>query len=117
MNNEMQYAEKIRKEYAAKTAEENKLETLHKLDAAARRPAEIFAYTFGAVGALVLGLGMCLAMEVIGSLMPLGIVIGVIGIAMVAANYPIYSAIMRSRRKKYAQRILALSDELLQNDR
>lgn len=28
MNNEMQYAEKIRKEYAAKTAEENKLETL-----------------------------------------------------------------------------------------
>lgn len=49
--------------------------------------------------------------------MPLGIVIGVVGIAMVAANYPIYSAIMRSRRKKYAQRILALSDELLQNDR
>mgnify|MGYP005770692673 FL=1 len=37
MNNEMQYAEKIRKEYAAKTAEENKLETLHKLDAAAPR--------------------------------------------------------------------------------
>ena len=69
------------------------------------------------LGALVLGLGMCLAMEISGSLMPLGIVIGVVGIAMVAANYPIYSAIMRSRRKKYAQRILALSDELLQNDR
>ena len=56
-------------------------------------------------------------MEIIGSLMPLGIVIGVVGIAMVAANYPVYSVIMRSRRKKYAQRILALSDELLQNDR
>ncbi len=116
MENEMQYAEKLRKEYAAKTAEENKLDTLHKLDAAARRPAEIFAYTFGIIGALVLGVGMCLAMEIIGDLMPLGVVIGVVGIAMVALNYPIYKAIMRSRKKKYAQRILALSDELLQNE-
>ena len=80
---------------------------------AVRRPAAIFAYTFVILGALVLGVGMCLAMEVIGSLMPLGIVIGVIGIVMVAVNYPIYKRILSQRKKKYAPEIVALSDELL----
>ena len=67
--------------------ETNRLEQLKALDGAVRRPAAIFAYTFVILGALVLGVGMCLAMEVIGSLMPLGIVVGVVGIAMVSANY------------------------------
>ena len=71
---------------------------------------------FGIVGALVLGVGMCLAMEVIGSMMPLGIVIGVVGIAMVTANYFLYRAILRSRKKKYAKEIVSLSDELLKNE-
>ena len=112
---ERQYAEKLRFAYADKNESETKLEKLRKLDAAVRRPAEIFAYVFGILGALVLGVGMCLAMEVIASLMPLGIAVGVVGIAMVSANYFIYRAILKSRRQKYAQEILTLSDELLQN--
>ena len=113
---ERQYAQAVRAEYAPGSEEEGKLEQLKKLDRAARRPAEIFAYTFGIVGALVLGVGMCLAMEVIGSMMPLGIVIGVVGIAMVTANYFLYRAILRSRKKKYAKEIVSLSDELLKNE-
>ena len=112
---ERQYEEKLRRAYADKNESETKLEKLRKLDAAVRRPAEIFAYVFGILGALVLGVGMCLAMEVIASLMPLGIAVGVVGIAMVSANYFIYRAILKSRRQKYAQEILTLSDELLQN--
>ena len=112
---ERQYAEKLRLAYADKNESETKLEKLRKLDAAVRRPAEIFAYVFGILGALVLGVGICLAMEVIASLMPLGIAVGVVGIAMVSANYFIYRAILKSRRQKYAQEILTLSDELLQN--
>ncbi len=79
-------------------------------------PAYIFAYIFGITASLILGLGMCLAMQVIGTgipLMVLGIVIGVIGIALVSVNYPIFLAIMKSRKKKYAEKIIALSDELL----
>ncbi len=79
-------------------------------------PAYIFAYGFGIIASLILGLGMCLAMQVIGTgvpLMVLGIVIGIIGIALVSVNYPIFLAIMKSRKKKYAEKILALSDELL----
>ena len=113
MEQEKQFARQVRAEYAPGSEEEGKLEQLKKLDRAARRPAEIFAYTFGIVGALVLGVGMCLAMEVIGSMMPLGIVIGVVGIAMVTANYFLYRAILRSRKKKYAKEIVSLSDELL----
>ena len=93
--------------------ETNWLEQLKALDGAVRRPAAIFAYTFGILGALVLGVGMCLAMEVIGSLMPLGIVVGVVGIAMVFANYFLYRRILNARKRKYAGKIIALSDELL----
>ena len=110
---ESQQVSEIRSRYAAKSVSEEKIDKLTRLDRQARRPAEIFAYTFGTLGALVLGVGMCLAMEIIGSLMPLGIVIGVIGIVMVAVNYPIYKRILSQRKKKYAPEIVALSDELL----
>ena len=48
-------------------------------------------------------------------MMPLGIVIGVVGIAMVSANYFIYRAMLNARKRKYADKILALSDELLEH--
>ncbi len=106
---ERKYAESLRRRYGEKSASENKMEKLRKLDAAVRRPAEIFAYSFGIIGALVLGVGMCLAMEVFADLMPLGIA----GIAIVSVNYFLYRAILNSRRKKHAKEILSLSDELL----
>ena len=59
---------------------------------------------------------MCLAMQVIGAgvpLMVLGIVVGIIGIALISVNYPVFLAIMKSRKKKYAERVIALSQELL----
>lgn len=108
-----QYAEAIRREYEPKTEQVTKLEELKALDAKVHRPAAVFAYTFGVIGALVLGVGLCLAMKVIGDLMELGIVIGIVGIAMVSVNYLIYRAILKSRKKKYADQVMALSDALL----
>lgn len=110
---ERKYAEEIRRAYADKSENETKLEKLRKLDSSVRRPAEIFAYAFGILGALVLGVGMCFAMEVIAGMMPLGIAVGIVGIAMVTANYFIYRAILKSRRHKYAKEILDLADGLL----
>ena len=105
--------ENIRSQYEPKSEQLTKLEQLRKLDRKVRRPASLFAYVFGAAGALVLGTGMCLAMKIIANMMVLGIVVGVIGIAMVSANYFIYKAILAHRKKKYAQSVLQLSDELL----
>ena len=90
---EKRIAESIRSAYVPE--KENKLDQLRKL------------------GALVLGVGMCLAMRIIADMLPLGVVIGCAGIAMVAVNYFIYTAIVKSRKKKYAAQILALTDELL----
>ncbi len=107
----MTTVERIRAQYAP--VQKTKLDELKELDKRVKRPANIFAYTFGTIGALVLGTGMCLAMKVIGNMMPLGIVIGLVGIGMVSVNYLAYQKILRSRKKKYAKEIFALSDELL----
>lgn len=90
---------------------------LKELDKKVKLPAEIFAYVYGSVSSLILGTGMCLAMKIIGAglsfAMPLGIIVGVAGIALMSSTYPIYKAMMKSRKNKYSKRIFELSDSLL----
>ncbi len=94
------------------------LERLKALDKEARRPADVFAYIFGSLGALIMGIGMCLAMpEVAEGYIPLGIGIGIVGIAMMSFNYLLHKRILAKRRSKYSERILSLSDELLNEDK
>ena len=64
MNTDKIYAEAIANEYAPKDT--SKVLALKKLDRKAKNPANIFAYSFGVVMTLLLGLGMCLSMRVIG---------------------------------------------------
>ena len=94
-------AERILRSYAPK--EENGAAALRRLDKKVRLPATLFGWLFGCLAALVLGVGMCLAMEVIGC----------VGIAMACVTYPIYSAILRSRRKKYASAVETLGRNIL----
>lgn len=110
------YIENLCRQYQPEGEEQTKLEKLRRLDAKVRRPAEIFAYVFGAVGTLVLGTGMCLAMQVIANSVAVGVVVGVLGIAMVSANYFIYRAILARRRKKYSEEIVKLGNELLNRE-
>ena len=117
-NNDQKFmAEKIRSEYIKK--EGTQLDALRALDAKVKRPANVFAYVFGTISALIMGSGMSLVMTDIGntigvsdSMVP-GIVIGVIGMLMAIVNYPIYKGILGSRRKKYAAEILRLSDKIV----
>ena len=109
--------QKIRTQYTRKSS--TRLEELKKLDAKVKRPANVFGYTFGSIGAIIMGSGMSLVMTDIGEMIGMsetmvpGIVIGVIGMAMALVNYPIYKSILASRKAKYADRIIALSDEML----
>ena len=92
------------------------IDQLKALDKRVKMPAYVFAYTFGVIGALILGLGMCLAMNVIGGTIPLmiiGIAVGVIGLAMVSVNYFIFTKILASRKAKYAAEVIAQSQKLL----
>ena len=109
---ETRYVEKTLRGYSDKPV--TKLDELKSLDKEARRGATVFAYVFGSVGALVLGIGMCVAMQVIlADMMILGIVIGLIGIAMVSVNYSIYQKMLANSKRKYKDRIEKLSNELL----
>ncbi len=113
-NNEIKAVEKIRSHYEERKM--TKLDELKALDRKTRRPAEVFAYLFGSVGSLVLGSGMCLSMpEIIEGYMPLGIGIGLVGILMVSANYFIYKASLKARRRKASAEIFRLSGEILGN--
>lgn len=117
MNTDKIYAESIAKEYAKK--DDSKVIALRKLDARAKMPATIFTYTFGIISALILGVGMCLAMKVIGSgtlMMVLGIIIGVIGIILISVNYPIYKKMLASGKKKYAYDIMKLAKEISEEE-
>lgn len=114
MSEREKIVKEIKEGYEPKS--KTKYDELIALNRKVELPAYIFAYAFGIVGALILGVGMCLAMQVIGTgvpLMVLGIVVGIIGIALVSVNYPIFLAIMKSRKKKYAEKVIALSQELL----
>lgn len=114
MNTDKIYAEQLANEYAPKEA--SKVIALRKLDRRAKLPATVFTYTFGIVFALVFGVGMCLAMQVIGSgsvgMTVLGIVIGVVGMLGMGVNYPIYRKLLDSGKKKYAFEILQLAREI-----
>lgn len=110
MNTDKIYAEQLANEYAPKN--DSKVVALRKLDRKAKRPANIFAFTFGIIFTLVFGTGMCLAMGVIGDSMILGIVIGVIGMIGVGVNYPIYKKLLAKGKAKYAFEIVELAKEI-----
>ena len=109
--------QKIRTQYTEK--EHTQLDALKELDAKVKRPASAFAYIFGGIGAIIMGSGMSLVMTDIGETLGMantmvpGIIIGVVGLIMVIINYPIYKNILGSRRKKYAEQIIEISDSII----
>lgn len=114
MNTDKIYAEQLANEYAPKDT--SKVVALRKLDAKAKLPANIFAYTFGIATSLIAGIGMCLSMKVIGSgttfMFILGIIIGIIGFSGMGVNYPIYKKLLEKGKQKYAFEILQLAKEI-----
>ena len=102
-------------------SEKSELDELKELDNQVKRPANVFSYVFGSLSAIIMGAGMSLVMTDIGSYLGMtetmvpGIVIGVVGMALAILNYPVHKSILGSRKKKYAGRIIELSDKLMKN--
>lgn len=110
MNTDKIWAESIAKDYAPK--DNSKVIALKKLDNRAKLPAIVFTYSCGIVSALIFGTGMCMAMQVIGNSTALGIIIGIIGMAGCAVNYPIYKKMLAKGKAKYAYEIVELAREI-----
>jgi len=116
-NDQQFMAQKIRTQYMEKEASD--LEALRELDAKVKRPANVLAYTFGSLSAIIMGAGMSLVMTDIGALIGItnalvpGIAIGALGLGMALLTYPMYKGILNSRKKKYGAEILTLSDKII----
>lgn len=116
-NDQQFMVQKIRTQYMEK--ETSELDALRELDSRVKRPANVFAYVFGSISAVIMGAGMSLVMTDIGAtigitraLVP-GIAIGIVGLCMTVATYPIYKRILNARKKKYAPEIIALGDKIM----
>ena len=118
MNTDKIIAEKIAGEYAPKTT--SKIVALKKLDRLAKRNAEIFALVFGIISSLVMGTGMSFAMGVIGgntvTSIIIGIFIGLVGIAGISVNYPIYKILLNKGKNKYGSDIIRLAKEISEEE-
>ena len=109
--------EKIRSQYTQQ--EHTELDALKALDAKVKKPANVFGYTYGSISAIIMGAGMSLVMTDIGAMIGLtatmvpGVVIGVAGMGRALTTYPIYKKILTSRKKKYASKIMELSERVM----
>ena len=112
--------EKIRTKYVEK--KDSSLDELRKLDRKVKAPAEVFAYIFGSISALIMGAGMSLVMTDVANMLGLGdmtipgIAVGVVGMVLAIVNYPIYKGILNSRKKKYSEQVIALSNKILSEE-
>ena len=103
--------EAIRRKYEPKV--EDKMEQLRKLDRDAEKPATIAAIVVGVVGILVFGGGLSLALVWTDTLLAVGILLGVVGIGIMAAALPVHKIVTKKQREKIAPQVLALSEELM----
>lgn len=102
---------KIREKYLP--AEEDRMEQLRRLDESAVRPGTVASILLGVIGALLLGLGMCCTMVWGGSWFIPGILMGIVGMLIMASAYPVFTRITKIRWDKLAPEILKLTDELM----
>ena len=112
-----QEVQSIREKYLPH--EQTQLEKLMELDAGVKRPASIFAYIYGSVGAVIMGAGMSLIMTDIGKMLGMtnvivpGVIVGLVGMYMALSTYPIYKKMLGARKKKFAPQILEFSEKIL----
>mgnify|MGYP003529253976 CR=1 FL=1 len=94
------------------------MEQLRRLHGIPTQKAQAASLAVGVIGALIMGTGMSLVMTEIGAAlgslaMVLGILVGIVGMVLVALAYPLYNRVLKKQREKIAPEILRLSDELL----
>lgn len=101
----------IRKKYMP--VEEDKMTLLKKMDKQVYQKATIIALIFGIIGTLIMGFGISCVMVWKDTLFIQGIIIGIVGIAVLSVAYPLYNKTLQKEREKIAPEIIRLTDELM----
>jgi len=108
---EQEEVKRIRSKYLPK--EENKMELLRRLDAQVTQKATMYSIIVGVIGALIFGIGMCCCMIWADSVFVLGIIVGVIGMGILALAYPLYNRTIKKERERIAPEVLRLTEDLM----
>ena len=108
---QQQEIREIRRKYLP--PEEDKMTQVRKLDAGVTRKGTLKSISLGGIGCLLLGLGLSCTTTFADVWFVPGIIVGMIGIAAMAAAYPVYNHVVRKERARIAQQIIELTDELL----
>lgn len=109
--NEREQIEDIRREYIEKNEVEKKLDELKKMDKKVKVLPKVFAYCIGVLGILIFGLGLTMVLE--WGIYVWGVVVGALGCAVMSVTYGLYKKFKQAMFNKYKPKILALTDELL----
>ncbi|MCM1130596.1 MAG: hypothetical protein NC310_01525 [Roseburia sp.] len=101
----------IQQKYLLENPKNEKLKRLKSLDSKVNHIPNVIAYTMGVVGILVFGTGLTCILE--WDLILIGILIMILGAAIVLPAYLVHSIISKRLKTKYREEILKLSEELL----
>lgn len=108
---EQEELKRIRNKYLPK--EENKMELLRKMDAQVTQKATMYSIIIGVIGTLILGIGMCCCLVWANSVFVLGIIVGVIGMGILALAYPLFNRTIKTERERIAPEVLRLTEDLM----
>ena len=89
------------------------MELLRRLDAQVTQKATMYSMIVGIIGTLILGIGMCCCMVWADSVFVLGIIVGVIGMGILALAYPLYNRTIKKERERIAPEVLRLTEDLM----
>ncbi len=112
----------IRDKYVlSEKGEEDGMTKLRRLDESVTSKATVIALVMGIIGALVMGTGMSLIMTDLAKAIHMssdvalvvGIVLGVLGMAVASLAYPVYDLTVKKERERIAPEIIRLTDELM----
>ena len=81
------------------------------IEASIHKKAAIKAITIGIISCLLLGVGMSLTMVTDGFFV-LGIIVGIVGLAIACANFPLYKCDLAKMRATAKPQIMELASKL-----
>lgn len=105
--------ERIRKKYLPQ--EENKLETLRRLDSRVQSAGIIPSLCIGVIGWLIFGIGMCFVLDVFAGADWLSVLFCALGTVVMLPAYPICRRIARKTKAELTPEILRLSEEIMKS--
>ena len=101
----------IQKKYIME--DKNALDRMRLIDRKIENRARIVSVISGMMGTLVLGAGMSLILVWGGICFAIGIIVGLVGICIISAAYPIYRKTVTTLRKEHSEEINALAKKIL----